>query len=274
MRSVGTMEHTEVVGRVRAAEARAVAAVAEAFGPAGAVEALGDGVLVALGPGRYVNRAIGVGPDLGDGDLDAVERFYAERGLPPSIQLSSWAGEATLDRLTDRGYRPRWFRSVFAVMLPPGVVPSPPVPPVPPPGVEIAAVDDHRLDEWLDVIAGGNEIHDDQGRLVSDEFARAAHAATGSIDLLALAGGRAVGCGSMQLMDGVAVLGGAATLPGHRGRGVQGALLRHRLRLAATHGCTLAAVTAVPAGASARNVRRVGLPLIDTQVVVTAGEGG
>jgi len=72
----------------------------------------------------------------------------------------------------------------------------------------------------------------------------------------------------------VAVPGGAARVPGHRGRGVQGTLLRHRLRLAATLGCTLAAVTAVPSGASARNVRRARPELVDTQVVVTAGGGG
>jgi GNAT superfamily N-acetyltransferase len=233
-----------------------------------AVEAMGDGVLVAMGPGRYVNRAIGVGPDLDDRDLDVIERFYAERGLPPSVQLSSWAGEATLERLTARGYGPRWFRSVFAATLPTKAVAAPVD------GVEIVEVDDHNLDEWLDVIAGGNEIHDDPGRMVSDEFSRAAHGATGSIDLLALADGRAVGCGSLQLTSGVAVLGGAATLPGHRGRGVQGALLRHRLRLAATLGCSLVAVTAEPSGASARNVGRVGLPLVDTQVVVTAGGVG
>ena len=247
------------------AEAEAAAAVAEAMrrggNDAAAVEALGDGVLVTLGIGRYVNRAIGVGPDLDDGDLDAVERFFSARGLPSSIQLTSWASEATLGRLASRGYRPEWFRSVFAAE-PPGGDEWP--------AIEIVAVDESNLDEWLGVLVEGNEIATPEGRAVSDEYGRAAHRAVGSTDLLALVDGEAVGCGSLQVASGVALLGGAATRPHWRGRGVQGALLRHRMRLAAELGCDLVASTALPAGASARNLQRHGLRLVDTQLVMTA----
>jgi GNAT superfamily N-acetyltransferase len=71
------------------------------------------------------------------------------------------------------------------------------------------------------------------------------------------------------MASGVGLLGGAATRAGHRGIGVQSALLRHRIRLAAEKGCDLTAATALPAGVSARNLRRHGLHLIDTQLVVT-----
>lgn len=254
--------------RVWRAEAEAAAAVAEAMRSRGndeaAVEPLGDGVLVALGKGRYVNRAIGVGPDLDGGALDVIERFFSARGLPGSVQLTSWASEETLERLSSRGYLPEWFRSVFAMALP-GPDVAPPVD-----GIEIVVVDDRNLDDWLAVLADGNEIATPEGRAVSDEFGRAAHHAAGSTDLLALVDGEAVGCGSLQVASGVGMFGGAATRPSHRGRGVQGALLQHRMRLAADLGCDLVASTALPAGASARNIQRHGLHLVDTQLLMTA----
>lgn len=266
--SVRAMSEAGAINRFWRAEADAAAGVAEAARTAGndhaGVESLGDGVLVALGPGRYVNRAIGVGPELDDSDLDVIEHFFSNRGLRASAQLSSWASDATLDRLSSRGYRPQWFRSVFAAALPhPGVSPGVD-------SIEIVEVDDSNLEEWLEVLADGNEVTTSEGRAISDEFGLAAHGVVGSADFLAVIDGHAVGCGSLQVTSGVAMLGGAATRPGHRRRGVQSALLRRRVRLATELGCDLVASTALPSGVSARNLLRHGLHLIDTQLNMTA----
>ena len=50
---------------------------------------------------------------------------------------------------------------------------------------------------------------------------------------------------------------------------MQCALLRHRIRRAAELGCDVVAATALPAGASARNLLRHGLRLVDTHIVMT-----
>jgi GNAT superfamily N-acetyltransferase len=261
-----------VIGRFWRAEADDAAAVAEAMrldgNDAAAVETLGDGALVALGPGRYVNRAIGVGPDLEDGHIEVIERFFSHRGLRASAQFTSWASDATLDRLAARGYRPQWFRSAYAAALPGPDVSSHPD------SIEIVDVDDRNLEEWLDVVADGNQIITAEDRDISDEFGRAAHRAPGAADLLAIVDGHAVGCGSLRVSSAVGLLGGAATRPGHRGIGVQSALLRHRIRLAAEMGSDLIAATALPAETSARNLLRHGLHLIDTQLVMTAERRG
>jgi GNAT superfamily N-acetyltransferase len=78
----------------------------------------------------------------------------------------------------------------------------------------------------------------------------------------------------VQIVDGVAWLGGAATIPKHRQRGVQAALVAHRLRLAAQLGCGLAAVTALSNGPSARNIVRLGFQHIHTQAVVERKDSG
>lgn len=54
---------------------------------------------------------------------------------------------------------------------------------------------------------------------------------------LALDGDEPVGAAALFVAEGLAYLGFAATLPEHRGKGAQGALLAHRLRRAAELGC-------------------------------------
>lgn len=70
-----------------------------------------------------------------------------------------------------------------------------------------------------------------------------------------------IAAAAMTIHDDVAVLGGASTLPAHRRQGAQSRLLRHRLRVAAQAGCTLAVATARPESLSAANLRRAGFSI-------------
>jgi GNAT superfamily N-acetyltransferase len=67
----------------------------------------------------------------------------------------------------------------------------------------------------------------------------------------------------------VAVCAAAATREQFRGRGCQTALLNWRLRVAAEHGCELAAIQASPGSGSQRNMQRLGLQLAWTGVTWT-----
>jgi N-acetylglutamate synthase-like GNAT family acetyltransferase len=92
---------------------------------------------------------------------------------------------------------------------------------------------------------------------------------SGAHDFVALVDGQVAGCGSLIATEGMAVLGGGATLSTHRRRGLQSALLVHRLHLAVTLDCDLAVATALPAGQSARNLERLGFTQLYTQAVLT-----
>lgn len=69
---------------------------------------------------------------------------------------------------------------------------------------------------------------------------------------------RPVAAAAMSLHDGVAVLGGATTVPDHRGYGAQAALLRGRLEAAAEAGARCAVATAAAGSPSIRNLARGG----------------
>jgi GNAT superfamily N-acetyltransferase len=224
--------------------------------------ALRGGALIAMGHGRYVNRAIGVTLDeLSAADVDVIEQFFAEHCLPSMVELSSWAPAPTVAELSRRNYVNAWFRSVFVLDL------SAPVR-VRPTECRIERVGDDDVDHWVDVFAQGFGADHADARLASDEIARASRIVPGSHTFLASLNDQSVGCGSVQVVDGVAWLGGAATLPAFRQRGVQSALVAHRLRLATELGCDIAAVTALSNGPSARNLVRLGFQLTHTQVVV------
>ena len=154
-----------------------------------------------------------------------------------------------------------WFRSVFA--LRPGSNLGPLRT-----DVRIDRVQDHNAAQWLEVFARGFEAEHGETHVANDEIGRAARVVPNAHTFLAFLDDEAVGCGSMQVVDDVAWLGGAATVPAFRKRGVQAALVAYRLQLASELGCELAAVTALSNGPSARNIARLGFPHTHTQVVV------
>jgi predicted GNAT family acetyltransferase len=72
----------------------------------------------------------------------------------------------------------------------------------------------------------------------------------------------------MRIVDGIAQLTGAATVPAQRRRGVQTALLTARLADAVAAGCDLAVVTTSPGSRSQHNVQRNGFDLLYTRAVL------
>ena len=230
--------------------------------PAGAAaEPCDGGALISFGPGRYVNRAIGLG--LGGTDagevVSALDRFYSGRGLAASLELSPWADETLLPALIADGYVLERFRNLYAHDL--SNLGSDP-------DVEIVTDDDTTATQRQAILSGDAALGS-TARQISDEYCITAAAVDGAHDFVALVDGTPAACGSLNLVDGVGWLGGAATTEAHRRAGLQTALLHHRLRLASDLGCAIAAATALPAGQSARNLERLGFQLLYTQVVLT-----
>lgn len=230
---------------------------------AATAQSFDGGSLVAFGPGGYVNRAIGVGlgGTAAEDVVAAIDSFYGQRGMAPSLELSPWTDPATVRLLSANGYRVDWFRNVFVAALP--VEMSQPIEPH-----EIEQVTAATVPARQAILAGDAAVGT-EARRISDEMCETGLVLADGLDFLALVDGEAAACGSLNIAGGIGWIGGAATLATHRGRGLQTALIAHRLRLGHELGCDLAAATALPDGQSAQNLLRLGFQLLYTQAVLT-----
>ncbi|MCB9886965.1 MAG: GNAT family N-acetyltransferase [Planctomycetes bacterium] len=246
-------------------------AVAHATPPRAVFAApLGGGMAVCDAPGSPLNKIAGLGfAPLDEQEFAAAERAFAVRDVPVQVELATHAGSDVLTALTARGYRPVAFEDVLGCALP---TPLPAIAA----GIATAPSPDQDLDAWIDTMILGFAQPDLQGAAAHEAFDRAAieramrdmQAAPGFARYEATADGRRAGAAGMRLQDGIALLCGAATLPEHRRRGVQTALLGRRLGDAAAAGCDLAVLTTLPGSKSQQNAHRRGFWLLYSRIVL------
>jgi GNAT superfamily N-acetyltransferase len=221
--------------------------------------------------GSPYNKVVGLGfagvP--GTAALDEIEHAFAARGAPTQVELAHLADPAIGELLTGRGYRLESFENVLGCALGPGLERATPA------GVEVRRSGDEELDAWIDVVVGAVEQPDTQGVPWHEEFPRAIlenaerdSAAAGLARYAALHDGVLAGGASLRIDDGIAQLAGAATAPAHRRRGIQSALLSHRLADAAAAGCRVAVITTQPGSRSQQNAQRQGFDLLYTRAVL------
>lgn len=226
---------------------------------------LADGQVVLCGPGMYVNEALRVGFDAVPSNTE-LERFEAAAGalgLPARFELHEHSHPDLARVLAERGYEaePEDRTAGLALELdathhtaPAEIV------------VDIVTSED-ELAAWQAATASGWGHDTPARRLASDRFSAVAHLTQTPGLLLARnpEDGRIVGCASLSIHDSVAQLGGMSTLPAERGRGVQQALIQHRLQLARAAGCSLAVTHADADGGSIRNLHRLGFVTTHTK---------
>lgn len=124
-------------------------------------------------------------------------------------------------------------------------------------------------DAFVDVLLAGFEADG-----ATAAFIRAEHRAPEVRRFLAVAGETPIAAGALTVHEDVAIVGGAATLPGHRGTGAQSALLRHRLSVAAQAGCDLVVGTARLDSVSEANLRRAGFRTVRRSAWMPTSGGG
>jgi len=224
-------------------------------------EGLDGGALVSFGIGRYVNRAIGLGfgGTAANEIIRALDSFYGQRGMAPSLELSPLADPSLLPALTAAGYVLERFRNVYVHDL---------ATLAPPDDQLIVPITAEMADDRKRILSDDAPLGSD-ARRISDEFCDASSRFAGTHDFIAVVEGAPAACGSLAVSDGVGWVGGAATLAARQGKGLQSALINYRLRLAHELGCDLAAATALADGRSAQNLVRLGFQLLYTQVVLS-----
>ena len=241
------------------------------------VRRLNGGVAAFTEPGAPLNKVIGLGFDgvPSASDLAEVEAAYAARGCPVTVELSSFADPEFGRLLTRRGYELIAFENVSGVPLDAGPHPAPPA------GIDIQAVGDADAESWLETVTvgfqhqdvyDGNPSHEAYNREVVRRAVNAMAAVEHFERFVARRGGELAGGASFRCFQGVAQMCGSATLPAHRRRGVQTALLHHRLAAAARAGCDVAVVTTQAGSKSQQNVERFGFGLLYVRAILTRGD--
>jgi hypothetical protein len=231
--------------------------------PSAATESIGDGVCVYTSPDLPVNRAASMGlhSPVTAGQMQEIERFFADREMPAQLDLCPLADPSLLELAAERGYHIVRFLDVLCMDLP-----SPDSLPAVPLGVEIRTIAADETEMWAQTVASGFAATD--GLDESDAnvvLACAAAHSPGVVCYLATVGGQPAGGGAMTLHGHLVALFSSSTRLPFRRRGIQKGLVATRLKAAASAGCTIASVLATPGSLSHRNLERAGFRVAYTR---------
>jgi hypothetical protein len=229
------------------------------------------GRAIFTGTGFFTNRAMAMGlrGPVNPHDVECVEAFYAERGVPSEIEIASMVHRSLIQMLNQRGYWLGRFRNIYAQVLHSRDAISAGVD-ARSTGMEVHAVDASTAAAWSTTLLDGFAYTQDADRERVEVWNRMVYCRPGVTALVALIDGEPVGAASVMLLGSTAVLGGAATLPAFRCRGVQRALIAARLAVAVHAGADLAVITADPGSSSGRNAERSGFQLVCNHVTMRA----
>ena len=240
---------------------------------------VGGGAAVAAGPSSPFSKVAGLGfEDLDEQMLAAIELEFARHATPVRVELASLGDPALGSLLTRRGYVLSGFENVLARPLDEMARAAPASDPT----VSVRRIVADESAQWGDLVAtaflhpdsfDGPASQDVIDRATLEEIYEDASNVEDLVRYLAWHDGEAAGGGSLRIRKGIAQLCGAATLPDHRRRGIQTALLRERLADAARQGCDIAVVTTQPGSKSQENVQRQGFTLLYCRAILIKGGG-
>jgi hypothetical protein len=190
--------------------------------------------------------------------FEELERFFLARGATVLHEVSPLAGLSLVGLLNERGYHPVELTSVMFRPISGTVEPRVG-------GIGVRPIEAHEGDLWARLTARGwSETPGLDDFLL--ELGPLATVRKDTVSFLAEIEGEPVATGALCLSGGVALLGGACTVPESRKRGAQNALLAARLRYGRERGCDVAMICAAPGSASQRNAERNGFRIAYTRI--------
>lgn len=249
------LERTEAQSNVYFVEARA-----QAFPDVGAqwLEVAGAHAMFD-GAGSPVTQTFGLGvfQPVTSEDLDQLEEFFQSRGAEVFHEVCPMADRSVFTLFNERDYRPVEFSNVLYRPITTDLH-------LHEPGeINVRLIDEDEIDLWAATAFEGwsefTEVADfmrDMGRVM---------AVSKTLSFIAELNGKPIAAGALTIAGDVALLGGASTIPTARRQGAQLALLEGRLRYAASRGCTIGMMVALPGSGSQRNAERHGFRIAYTR---------
>jgi hypothetical protein len=231
------------------------------------------------GPESPCTQTFGLGlfEDATDRHLDELEKFYIERSAPVFHEVSPMTDPSLMQMLSARGYKPIELTNVMYREL----------------GVGASGGKEGRLKAGLKTgpqtgLGRGSDIRtriagDDEAELWAATsaaawatemeglhdfmlgFGRVSARCNGAYPFIGEIDGKAIATGMLFIYEDVCILAGASTILEARNQGAQSALLADRLTFAASRGCRLAIMAALPGSQSQKNAQRNGFDIAYTR---------
>jgi len=284
--------------RLEAAEVAQVEAMARAVAERQpergvALLSIAGGCASFVGPNISVSRAVGLGMSgpVTPADLDALENFYRSRNSEARLYVSPFARPSLFEGLGERGFRVRDLMTTLARPL------SGAEPFAEPAGArsergagEMGSREAREAGEravreagemkvrragleeaatWADALLRGFSSADEPPHRDHVAVFEAAFHDPSALYFFATIGGAIAGTAGMRIHGGLAHFYGASTQPAARGRGVQAALIDHRLEIARARGCDFAFTVTEAGTTSQRNFERRGFRTVYSRARMT-----
>jgi hypothetical protein len=214
------------------------------------------------GPDSPLTQAFGLGlsPEPSASELDRIEAFFRERGASVNLEISPFGGIELAQALGRRGYRPIEHTNVLYKPLPSAPVEEK----SPDSDIRVRPMADGEDELWSQISARGWAEHPEWTEFLQS-LGRVIACSEGAVPFFAELAGEAVATGVLICHKGVALFGGASTIPQARCKGAQGALLAARMNFAIGHGCDLAMICTSPGSVSQSNAERKGFRVAYTR---------
>ncbi|TVQ81581.1 MAG: N-acetyltransferase [Phycisphaeraceae bacterium] len=232
---------------------------------------LSGGVVTYAGPADFANTAVAVGlsEPAGDDEADAILDFHTRHGVDSRVECSPFTAKPLVLALSKRGYTIRMFENIFAIDLalaPPAVFRAPEIP-----GLDIRLIDTadaHEVERFARLAISGfltPEQSMEDMLPITMRFARLPRARS----FIATIDDIPVAAGGLEIHEHIATLYGVTVLPEYRNRGIQQAIIAHRLRHARETSVRLVTIGTEPGIPTERNAIRAGFSIAYTKVVLS-----
>lgn len=195
---------------------------------------------------------LGLFDKISDSDLAKIEDFFSARGATVCHEVSPMAEASLIPLLNKRGYQPNELSSVLYKLIDNNTQ----FPAATNPQIDTRIIKPDEEDVWAKTSALGWASENEGFYDVIFELGMISAKCPTGFPFIADLNRQPIAAGMLFIIDDVALLGGASTIPEYRGQGAQNALLEARLQCAAKHGCKIAMMCAAPGSQSQRNAEK------------------